>query len=52
VENTAGEQRFLLPCSAAEGESQAIVTAIAQALTSRLGRSLKIDGDRAILRRF
>jgi hypothetical protein len=26
----SGEQRFLLPCSAAEGESQAIVTALAR----------------------
>jgi len=27
VEDTIGEQRFLLPCSAVEGESQAIMTA-------------------------
>jgi hypothetical protein len=30
VEDIIGQQRFLLPCSAAEGESQAIVTAIAR----------------------
>jgi hypothetical protein len=30
VEDVIGEQRFLLPCSVAEGESQAIVTARAR----------------------
>jgi hypothetical protein len=30
VEDTIGEQRFLLPRSAVEGDSQAIVTAVAQ----------------------
>ena len=44
VEDTVGEQRFLLPCSASEGESQAIVTAIAPCRSALIDHEIRPGG--------